>query len=229
MSGAADAGTSGTYSLAAVLGPLVEGQTYRNILYLFLAFPLGLFYYLLLVLGFTLGVALSILLVGLVILAGTVIGLRVVASFERGLANSLLDTDIASPDDVDDADGLVATLRAYLGAASTWRGLGFVVLKFPLGVLAFVLLVSLLGTAIDLVLLPVYPGGAFNVEVAGWEVAESFGTTTSRLAAVPAGAVLGVVAVHVLNAFARANASVATSLLGPPADSGEETASDDGE
>lgn len=224
MSEPADAGTSRKYSLAAVLGPLAEAQTYRNLLYLFLAFPLGLFYYLLLVLGFTLGVALSVLLVGLVILAGTVIGLRFVASFERGLANSLLDADIASPDDVDDADGLVATLRAYLGAASTWRGLGFVVLKFPLGVLSFVLLVSLLGTAIDLVLLPVYPGGAFNVEVAGWKVAESFETTTSRLAAVPAGAVLGVVAVHVLNAFARANASIATSLLGSKDDSSEETA-----
>ncbi|NHN42545.1 histidine kinase [Halorubellus sp. JP-L1] len=209
-------------SLAGVVAPVADPQTYRNVLYLFLAFPLGLGYYFLLVFGLVLGVALAVVVVGLLVLLGVVVGSRFLASFERSLANRLLGTEIADPDDVDrDASGVVETAKAYLRAGSTWGGLGFVALKFPVGVLSFVLLVSLLGTAIELLLLPVYPGGAFNVEVAGWVVARSFETTTERLLAVPAGAVLGVVAVNVLNAFADANASIASSLLGSNADACE--------
>ncbi|MFC3477280.1 sensor domain-containing protein [Halobacterium litoreum] len=225
MREAVDTG-AGARSLADVVGIVADAQTYRNVLYLFLAFPLGIFYYVVLVLGFTLGVALSVILVGLVVLAGTVLGLRFVASFERGLSNRLLGTEIDAPDDVETDGGLVETTKAYLSAGSTWRGLGFVALKFPLGVLSFVLLVSLLGVALELLVLPLFPGGVFNVEVSGWRVARSFETATQRLLAVPVGAVLGVVALHVLNAFARANAAIASSLLGPGGDADEEVTSE---
>ena len=203
------------FSIADVVGVVADRQTYKNVLYLILAFPLGLAYYMLLVFGFAFGLVLSVLVVGLGILLGTVIGLRVIASFERGLANALLGTDIPAAEDVEATDdGVVATAKAYLQAASTWRGLGFVVLKFWIGIVSFVLLVSLLGTAIELLLLPLFPAGVFEVQVAGWTVAGSFTTPLGRAVAVPIGAVLAVVACHVLNAFARVNASIASSLLG---------------
>lgn len=215
MSQSTTAGTSGRDSISEVIGVVADAQTYKNLLYLVLAFPLGLIYYIILVFGFTLGLALSVLVVGLGILLGTAIGLRYVASFERRLANWLLDTEIAAPDDVErDREGLVGTAKAYLGASSTWRGLGFVILKFWLGLLSFVLLLSFLGTAIEFLLLPLYPEGALDVELAGWEVARTFETSTQRALAVPAGAVLALLALHVLNAFADANATIASSLLG---------------
>ncbi len=216
MSGSTNAETSPRYSLSAILGAVADSQTYKNRLYLLLAFPLGIAYYVILVVGFTLGVGLSVIVVGLGILLATVIGLRLIASFERRLANALLGTAIPKPADVKNTDdGLVETAKAYVQAASTWRGLGFVALKFPIGILSFVLLVTFLGTALELVLLPVFPGGALNVQVAGWEIARSAETTAQRALAVPVGAVLALVAVHVLNAFAGANAAVASSLLGP--------------
>jgi hypothetical protein len=208
--------TAGGNPITQFLGVVAAGQTYKNLLYLFLAFPLGIVYYTILIFGFAMGLALSVLVVGLGILVVTVIGLRYIASFERSLANRLLDTDIGRPDDVEKSgDGIVATAKAYLRASSTWRGLGFVFLKFWLGILSFILLVSFLGTGLELLVLPVYPGGVFNVEVGGWVVAETFETTSQRLLAVPVGAVLSVVALHILNAFAGANASIAESLLGP--------------
>ncbi len=217
--------TSTGRSISGILGVVADAQTYRNLLYLVLAFPLGIAYYMVLMLGFTLGLALSVFVVGLVILLGTVIGLRFIESFERKLANRLLGTDIADPDDVEkDDEGIVGTVKAYLQASSTWRGLGFVVLKFWIGVLSFVLLVAFLGTAIELLLLPLFPEGVLHVQVNGWEVAQTFETTTQRAVAVPIGAVLGVVALHVLNAFAGTNASIARSLLGPGnADSDDQT------
>jgi len=208
--------TAARNSASDIVRPLADAQTYKNLLYLLLAFPLGMAYYVVLMLGFTLGVGLSILGIGLGILLGTVLGLRYIASFERWLANTLLGTAIPDPADIEGAgDSIVDTVTAYLRASSTWRGLGFVFLKFWVGILSFVLLVTFLGAGVELLLIPLFPEGVFNVEIAGWVVARSVETTTEQVVAVPAGAVLALVAVHILNAFAGVNASIASSLLGP--------------
>jgi len=221
MSQPADADTSLVSSVTAAVGVVADAQTYKNLLSLFLAFPLGTVYYVVLVTGFALGLGLSVLVVG--ILLGTAIGLRLIAAFERKLANALLGTEIRQPDDVEAADeAIVGTARAYLQASSTWRGLGFVVLKFLIGVLSFVLLLTFVGAAVELLLLPLFPGGVFSVTVAGWEVAQSFEATAQRAAAVPAGAALGLLGLYVLNAFAGVNASIASSLLGPGGSGGAE-------
>jgi hypothetical protein len=215
MSQSTTTGTASRGILSRTLGVVVDSQTYRNLLYLLLAFPLGMAYYVILVTGFALGLGLSVLVVGLGILLVTVIGLRYVASFERWLANALLGTEIGAPNDVEkDGDGIVETAKAYLRASSTWRGLGFIFLKFWLGVLSFVLLVTFLGVAVELLLIPVFPEGTLNVQIGGWTVAQTIETTTEQAIAVPVGAVLAVVAMHILNAFARVNASIASSLLG---------------
>lgn len=215
MSQSTDISPSARSSVANIVGVVADGQTYKNLLYLLLAFPLGMAYYIILMVGFTVGLGLSVLVVGLGILLATVIGLRYLASFERGLANTLLNVNIRKPDDIEKAsEGIVGTAKAYLQASSTWRGLGFVGLKFPIGLVSFVLLVTFLGTGMELLLIPLFPGGVFNVQIAGWVVAESIETTTEQAIAVPAGAFLVLLAVHILNAFARANASIASSLLG---------------
>jgi hypothetical protein len=201
-------------SLYDVVGVIAEVQTYKNLLYLLLAFPLGMTYFVLLTVGFSLGLALSVLVVGVGILLGTVISIRFVASFERWLANTLLGTDIAAPSDVAQSEGLVETAKSYLQASSTWKGLGFAFLKFWAGIASFVLLLVFLGVAVELLFLPLLPDGALNITVNNTEIASYFDTTAQRALAVPAGAVLFVIALNVLNAFARVNASIATSLLG---------------
>jgi len=199
-----------------VFGVVADRQTYRNILYLCLAFPLGLVYYVVLVIGFTLGVGLAVLGVGVLILAGTLVGVRYIASFERTLANRLLGTSIGRRNDVHrERQSILATAKAYLGASSTWRALGFVFSKFWIGILSFILLVSFLGTAVELLLMPLYPGGVLNVQVFGWETADTFGTIIGQAVAVPTGAILALVPLNILNAFAETNATIASSLLGP--------------
>lgn len=216
MSQSTKTGDPGGATLSDVLGVVTDGQTYRNLLYLSLAFPLGLVHYIVLVVGFSLGIGLAVLGVGVLILAGTLVGVRFIASLERSLANRLLGTSITRPTDVHgEGNGILARAKAFLGASSTWRALGFVFLKFWIGILSFVLLVSFLGTAVELLVMPLYPSGVLNVQVLGWETADTFGTSLGRAVAVPTGAILAVVALHVLNAFAETNATIASSLLGP--------------
>src|SRR5205085_11063541 len=76
-----------TEAIQRVLG---DRWTYLRIVYLLLAFPLGTTYFVLLITGLSVGVGLSILGVGLVILALTVVGCLFVARFARALAISLL-------------------------------------------------------------------------------------------------------------------------------------------
>lgn len=214
MSRPVQADTSSGYSLADIVGVVTEAQTYKNLLYLLLAFPLGMAYFAFLTVGISVGLGLSVLGIGLAVLFVTLLGVRVLGSFERSLANRLLGTRLAEYSDVERADGAVATARSYLTASSTWRLLGFVFLKFWLGVLSFVLLAVSLGTAVEFLLLPVLPEGAISLQIAGWEPAESLTTTVERALAVPAGAVLGILAFHLLNAVARLNAAAAQALLG---------------
>jgi hypothetical protein len=100
-------------------------------------------------------------------------------------------------------------------------------LKFPTGILSFVLLITFLGTAVELLLLPLFPEGVFNIQVAGWSVAQNVRTTIGQTVAVPTGAVLALFAVHLLNAFATALASIASSLLGSGEFEAEESAKSD--
>lgn len=215
MSQSPTADTSAGRSLSDIAGVVTRGQTYKNLLYVLLAFPLGFAYYVVLIPAFTAGLALSVLVVGVGILLVTLLGTRYIASFERTLANRLLGTDIEAPADVEpDGDGIVAGTKAYLGASSTWSGLGFVALKFWVGCLSFVLSAVFIGLAVDLVMAPVFPGGTFNVAINDQVLVQSLDAGIERALAVPAGALLGLAGLYVLNLFARANASIAESLLG---------------
>ena len=66
--------------LGRILRAPVNPQTYRNLCYLMVMFPLGIVYFTLLAVGFTTGVALVIIVIGLPII---VLSLAVVVGFAR--------------------------------------------------------------------------------------------------------------------------------------------------
>lgn len=117
-----------------LLDVLRHPQSYRNIVYLLLAFPTGLAYFLMLVIGFSLGVGLLVIGVGFFILLALFALTGVAANVERWLSNMLLGTR------------LPAQYRNFFSLESVksrdhWRGIGFLALKFPLGILTFVVTV----------------------------------------------------------------------------------------
>jgi hypothetical protein len=204
-------------STLPVVGVLVDGRTYRHLLYLLLAIPLGFVYSALFSFGFVFGVVLSVALVGLVILVATLLGARIAAGFERWLANRLLGTNLDRYDDVpDDAGGALAGVRKYVDAASTWRGVGFLSLKFFVTALAFVPLVALTN-GLPLILAPLrYPYVADFGESNGEPVTWAIETLPEALLAVPIGIVGVLVALHVTNLVAYVCRQMATALLGEP-------------
>ncbi len=144
-------------SLITFFGAPLRGQTYLNMLYLFLAFPLGLIYFIFLVTGLSLGVGLAIVWVGLLVLLGVFAIWYGMLAFERVMAIGLLREQIppmappAAPE-----SGIWQQFTAALRNPVTWKGLLYLVLKFPLGVLSFIVLVSFLSTGLSLLLAPAY-------------------------------------------------------------------------
>lgn len=210
-----------TPSALPVVGVLVDGRTYRHLSYLLLAIPLGFVYSALLSFGFAFGVVLSVVLVGIVVLAATLLVARLAAGFERRLANLLLGTDLDPYDDVPaDADGALGGIRKYVDAASTWRGVGFLSLKFFVTVVAFVPLFAL-ANGLPLVLAPLrYPYVVDFGESNGEPVTWAIETLPEALLAVPVGIAGVLVALHVTNLVAYVCRRMALALLGASATDG---------
>lgn len=123
----------------------VQPDTYRLLFYEIVSFPLGLFYFLLLVLGVVLGLGLSVVVVGIGILPITLLLARTLVQLEAEAANVLLRTKIKL--EPVPAGSMQQQIRYALCDLATWRGIAFLLLKFPLGLLTFSWLISLGGVA----------------------------------------------------------------------------------
>jgi hypothetical protein len=202
---------SGEYAPGEFLGAIGRAQSYLNILYLLLSMPLGIFYFVFLVVGLSLGIPLLILWVGLPLLVLVLAGGRALANGERQLARWLLDAPIGSVETR--SPGLRhpwAAFKALVGEGETWGGLLFLFLKFPLGIFSFMLTVSLLAISTALILVPL----AFQyvpVNVGTWPITSA----DAALLCLAAGLILAVVSIYVLNGIAAVWRALARTLLAP--------------
>lgn len=195
------------------IGVIRRPQTYRNLLYLVLAFPLGLLYFTVLTSGIALGIGLVITLVGIPLLLAVVVGSRYLVAFERWLADRLLDIDLSyrEPLPRTEEEGLWPRIRAVLSARATWLGLVYLYARFALGLASFVLVTVSLALAFTLVTAPLhYTDPALGLSIAGFEI----DTFEEAVLSVPLGLVAGLVSLHLFNAAAWLSAQVVTVFLG---------------
>jgi hypothetical protein len=131
-----------------------EGRTWRSILYLLLAFPLGIAYFVFLATGIALGTGLAITLLGLPILALTLLAWRQFGRFERLLMCELLGESIPGASARPAGTGIVERLKADLKDGFTWRSLVYLVAEFPFGIASFTVVVTLLSLGLALATSP---------------------------------------------------------------------------
>ncbi|MHB8134494.1 MAG: sensor domain-containing protein [Anaerolineaceae bacterium] len=149
---------------SSYFGVMVKSRTYLNFLYLLLAFPLGLAYFIVLVTGFSLGLSLIIIWVGLLILAVLFPLIWFLIAFERTQAIYLLGEKIPPMELSSNGEkGLIIRMKEFFTNPVTWKGLLFLFLKFPLGIFAFVLITTGLALGLGLIFAPViYPFGTID-------------------------------------------------------------------
>ncbi len=120
-------------------------QSYRNMLYLLLSFPLGIFYFCILVTGISVGIGTLTIWMGVPILLLLMNLWWTFAAFERRLAMRYLQIDIA-PMSVGTPvyASWWRSLPARLSNRMVWKTLAYLLLKFPLGLCSFIIMVVLL-------------------------------------------------------------------------------------
>jgi two-component system phosphate regulon sensor histidine kinase PhoR len=136
--------TIGRNMLTNLFRLVQQEQTYTNILYLLLSFPLGLVYFVLIVLGISLGIGLLVLIIGIPLILAFLIVLWQLAVFERYMAISWLHVAIPPMSVTSDVERtLFENVQARLSNAMTWKSMAYLFLKFPFGLLAFCLVVTM--------------------------------------------------------------------------------------
>lgn len=133
----------------------VRPQTYRNLLYLLLMFPLGILYFNLLLIGFTTGIGLAVVIIGVPIILLVLVGVTGMATFERTLISVLLGIHI-SPSSEIDADGVWTRLTQLVADRRTWMAVVYLLSVFVFGSFVFGVLASLTATAWSFFSAPLY-------------------------------------------------------------------------
>jgi len=201
--------------LDIIFGPATNTQTYRNLLYLILAFPLGIAYFVFLTVGLSLGSGLLVIFIGIPILIAVFAACGALGGFERGMARSLLHLDIPSPERAVIAPGLWPKLKALFGDAATWKSMLYLLLKFPFGIATFVVLITVFAFSGAMILAPLTFGTA-RIDFGFWQVASKDDATTCCLI----GAVLLIASFHLVNALAFVWGRFAQIMLGRDSYSG---------
>jgi len=205
--------------LRRFVGAPLRADTYAKLLYVLLAFPLGIAYFTIVVTGLSFGIGASVTLLGLPVLVLTIAGVTVLGTVEARLASGLLDIDASPPEAVraDNPDGIRRvengiweTLRDLFTAPTTWTALVLVLLKFAYGLLGFVTFVTLAaltGAFIGAPLVYSDPGVSYTIG------AFAIDSLPEALGLAVAGVMLGFVSLHLLCGLATAGGKMTAALL----------------
>jgi hypothetical protein len=200
-------------------GVVARPRTWLNILFQVLAFPLGLFYFIFLVTGLSLGLGLVIIWVGIPILLVVAGAWWIFGAFERLMAEYLLGAEVGpAPRPWEAVNGVWGKLKAHFGSASTWKDLVYLLAKLLFGTISFTLLVMLGAIVGWLVAFPIAWNWRFHV--ISWGNGQGL-TPPLWLAilALPCAILFFFLSLHIVNAWGWVCARWAELLLrtAPPA------------
>jgi signal transduction histidine kinase len=187
-----------------------DPQSYRNLLYLLLALPLGIAYVAVLAIGLSAGAGLAVILVGIALLLATVFALRAMAAVERLLARRLLRIAIHPPIENGIDLSWRQRVQVWLRDPVTWKSLVYLLGKLPMGIVAYALIALLGLTSLVLTFAPVLV--LFTpVIFFGWALDDPL----TALAGVPPGVLLLLCCLHLFNGLAWLYGICARIMLGP--------------
>jgi len=120
-------------------GVIAQPRTYGSIAYIWLGFPLGVLYFVTLVTGSALSIGLSLLWIGLLLMAAMVLCVWSLALFERAQSKWLLGESFPTLLREKGTQTSWQWFRSLVKDPGTWKGAIFLFLKFPFGLASWVI------------------------------------------------------------------------------------------
>jgi hypothetical protein len=195
-----------------LFGVVIRGQTYLNMLYLLLAFPLGVLYFVFLVTGLSLGIGLLITWVGFLILLFVMIVWWSFAWFEHKMTGWMLHVDINPMSKTEMLEkNLWKKFKAHISNPVTWKSLAYLFIKFPLGIFSFTVAVTLISLTVGLLSAPfIYRWADMDFYYF------TIDTLWQALLVFVVGLVFGLISMHLMNGLAYLYGQFAKVMLGGP-------------
>jgi hypothetical protein len=209
-----------TSPVRRLFGVVARPQSYRNIGYLLLGLPLGTAWFTVLISGVSVAISMLVVaLLGIPMLLGIWYMTRAFANVERTTANVLLGQNLAlAPMASRDRGNLWLRLRSMTTDPSRWRELGYLMLRFPVGIATFTAAATALTTPVMVAYAPFaaryddgHPFGDLALSSTMEDVASS--SPWSWLL-VPLGLAMLIASFHLMNALATACGRWTTAWLG---------------
>jgi hypothetical protein len=191
----------------------LELRSYSNLLFLTLAFPLGLGYFIFLSTGLSLGLGLTLIWIGLPILALVFALSWGLMAFERQLAIHLLGATVPpmAPVAPQGPRSFWRTVQDFFANPVTWKGLGYLFIKLPLGIVTFTVTIFMVSLTAAFLLTPfAYSAGVLEWDSTVWTV----DTPGEAVLCGLIGLILVFLSIQVLNGLAWVWRSLASTMLG---------------
>jgi hypothetical protein len=207
-----------TSPLRRFFGVVAHPQSYRNIGYLLLGLPLGTIWFSVLISGWSVAVTMFVVaLLGIPLLMGVWYMTRWFANVERSVVNALLGSHLArSPMAAPTQGNVSVRLRSMTRDRSRRRELGFLLLRFPVGVATFTAAVTALATPGFVVYAPFLARYGDDQSFGDWSLSstiEHASRSPWSWFLVPLGLVMLVTSFHLMNSMANACRRWATKWL----------------
>jgi signal transduction histidine kinase len=178
--------------------------------FMILSFGLGLFWFCLLVPMIATGLGTLVILIGLPILALSLVAWVAGARVERWRVKAFFGDAIADPYRPLPEGSLWAKFKTRIGDAATWKDLAYLILLFPIGVAEFVITVVLLAMTFSSLAMPAYYWVLDDDDGPG----RTIDTMPEALAVCFLGVILFLLTTVVLIGMGRAHVALARGLLG---------------
>lgn len=133
----------------------MEKRTYLNLLYLLLMLPLGILYFTILVTGFSLSMGLFVILIGVFIGIGLLVLVRGISRFHLALASNLLGFKLPTFNTIRNQKDTVGKIKSLVTDNRTYTSILYMLIEFPLGVLYFTLIFTMLVISISFTVSPI--------------------------------------------------------------------------
>ena len=182
-------------------------QAPRDLLYVGLSGPIGLAWIIVLVIGFAVGVSLTVVIVGIPLLVVTFELARLGARIERARAALVLGAPIAQPVIPAASGGVVRRIWKRLTDRVAWKELGFMLLLGTVGTTLGAIVIALWAGAVAAIVAPAFHAAAPSGSLLGRQ------TTWALIGIVAGGIGMAVLTVLITRGFAVGLAAIAKWLL----------------
>ena len=189
--------------------PYTRARMWLETLHLLFDLPVGIAWFVLIVVGLSLGVGLiPFALIGLVILGATVYGGRLIGVVERSRAHALLGLEVPPPAARRQPEGTWAKIKSYLTDQPGWKGIGYGLIMLPVGIVNFTVMVTIWSVAMTGATFPAWAWAVpskvgDNYVITGW----------LKVGYIAGVFVVGVLLLMVIPATVRALASMDRGLI----------------